>query len=399
MKLIDKQIVEATKPTIYIGKRTYKNKGSGETRIAKPYWAEYFTNGKQYQEPLGVTNKTAAIRAAYALAERLERGQYKVRDSRRTIQELADSYFMYCKGRGRAKKTLVKYNGQLERFKAWCKSEGIRRARTFSPDDLFAYRTYLHEQCGLAPKSIYNETIVIKQLFKWAAKNGYLSHNLLEPILFAKVKSPKQPCFTIEQVELLLSNAEKWAIPMFATLAYTGMRIGELQQLHWEDVDLDLNVIHIQRGGSDGTPKDKEDRFVPTHLEKLNPILCSLPKKSELVFLMPDGRQVSPKKLRVYLKSLCKQCGFEKPTQYKLHTFRHFFASYCAQQNLSYKYILEWMGHSSSAILDMYFTMNDKQAHIAMNSLSFNSENPENRTVPGQSGAHFREGLPQHTHS
>ena len=55
--------------------------------------------------------------------------------------------------------------------------------------------------------------------------------------------------------------------------------------------------------------------------------------------------------------------------------------------------------HSSSAILDMYFTMNDKQAHIAMNSLRFNSENPENRTVPGQSGAHFREALPQHTHS
>jgi integrase len=56
-----------------------------------------------------------------------------------------------------------------------------------------------------------------------------------------------------------------------------------------------------------------------------------------------------------YLKNLCKECGFENPQQYKLHTFRHFFASYCAQHNLSYKYILEWMGHSSSAILDIYF--------------------------------------------
>ena len=158
-------------------------------------------------------------------------------------------------------------------------------------------------------------------------------------------------------------------------------------------------MIHIQRGGSDGKPKDKEDRFIPIHARKLKPILCSLPKKSELVFLMPDGRQVSPKKLRAYLKSLCKQCGFENPTQYKLHTFRHFFASYCAQQNLSYKYILEWMGHSSNAILDMYFTMNDKQAHRAMNSLSFNSEKLENRTVLGQSGARFQQTLPQPTHS
>jgi len=32
------------------------------------------------------------MRRAYALAERLERGQESVRDSRRTIDELADAY-------------------------------------------------------------------------------------------------------------------------------------------------------------------------------------------------------------------------------------------------------------------------------------------------------------------
>lgn len=103
------------------------------------------------------------------------------------------------------------------------------------------------EQCKLSEKSVYNETIVIKQLFKWIAKNGYLSRNLLEPIRFEKIKSPKQPYFTIEQVELLLSNAKRWAVPMFATLAFTGMRIGELLQLHWEDIDFDHNVVHVHR--------------------------------------------------------------------------------------------------------------------------------------------------------
>lgn len=73
------------------------------------------------------------------------------------------------------------------------------------------------------------------------------------------------------------------------------------------------------------------------------------------------------------------------PWQYKLHTFRHFFASYCAQQNLSYKYVLEWMGHSSSAILDLYFTMNDRHAQAAMNSMSFDGvAERKNRTEVGQ---------------
>ena len=215
-----------------------------------------------------------------------------------------------------------------------------------------------------------------------------------------KVKSPKQPCFTVEQVELILSNADVWTVPMFATLAFTGMRIGELRQLQWEDVDMESNVIHVNRGGSDGKPKDKEDRFIPIHKGKLKPFLQALPVKSELVLLMPNGKQVSSKKLRRYLKSLCKQCGFENPKQYKLHTFRHFFASYCAQQNMSYKYVLEWMGHSSSAILDMYFTMNDRHSQNAMNSLSFSSsENAENRTVLGQSGINFPKPVLQATHS
>ncbi len=385
MKLIDKQIVEATKPAIYIGKRTYKSKGSDDVRVAKPYWAEYFVHGRQHQESLGVSNKAAAVRVAYALAERLERGQMKVRDSRRTVQELADRYYGYCKARNLTPKTLTKYRGQLERFKQWCKSEGIRRARTFSPDDLFAYRSYLSEMHGLSEKSIYGETILLKQLFKWASKNGYLARNLLEALRFPKVRSAKQPCFSMQQVELLLANSEPWAMPMFSALAFTGIRVGELQQLKWEDVHFGRNVIHITRGGSDGRTKNKEDRFIPIHGQKLKPVLQSLLRKSELVFLMPDGKAVSPRKLRKYLKGLCKECGFEKPKQYKLHTFRHFFASYCSQQNLSYKYILEWMGHSSSSILDIYFTMNDRQAQWAMNSLSFNAEN---RTVLGQSGVH-----------
>jgi site-specific recombinase XerD len=110
-----------------------------------------------------------------------------------------------------------------------------------------------------------------------------------------------------------------------------------------------------------------------------------------------NGRPVSQKKLLIYLKDLCKQCGFAKSQQYKVHAFRHFFASYCAQQNMSYKYVLEWMGHSSSAILDMYFTMNDRQAQAAMNGLSFLSDKTENRTIVGQSPQHSGMSLPQHS--
>jgi len=52
MKLLHKEVVAATSPTIYIGKRTYKDKKTKAVRVARPYWAEYFIHGRQYQESL-----------------------------------------------------------------------------------------------------------------------------------------------------------------------------------------------------------------------------------------------------------------------------------------------------------------------------------------------------------
>ena len=71
------------------------------------------------------------------------------------------------------------------------------------------------------------------------------------------------------------------------------------------------------------------------------------------------------------LKRLCRRCGFADPDQYKLHTFRHAFASMCARNNISYKYALEWMGHKSSEILDLYYKMFDDVAEQAIRTITY----------------------------
>src|SRR5690606_16213572 len=70
-------------------------------------------------------------------------------------------------------------------------------------------------------------------------------------------------------------------------------------------------------------------------------------------------------------KRLCKRLGFPDWKKAKLHTFRHFFASVCAMNNVSYKFALRWMGHGSSDVLDLYFHMHDREAQQAINGLDF----------------------------
>ena len=157
-------------------------------------------------------------------------------------------------------------------------------------------------------------------------------------------------------------------------------RFGELRDLPWEDVDLQSGAhgfITVRRGGSTGKTKNRKSRRIPVHAE-LRPVLAALPRKGELVFpapatsLYPDGG--GPLKERWLInnvKRLCRKCGFAKPDQYKIHTFRHAFASMLAREQVSHRYALEFMGHSSSEILDLYYTMYDDAAEQAIGKIAY----------------------------
>jgi len=123
-------------------------------------------------------------------------------------------------------------------------------------------------------------------------------------------------------------------------------------------------MIHIRRGGSNGTTKDKDERFVPVH-----PVISQ--------FLGPARKKIGPifkvvteRKLLKRLKQLCEECEFENPHQYKLHSFRHHFASICANNHVAYRKALAWLGHSSSEMLDLYYHLHDEDSQHAMRALA-----------------------------
>jgi integrase len=71
------------------------------------------------------------------------------------------------------------------------------------------------------------------------------------------------------------------------------------------------------------------------------------------------------------LKRLCRRIEFENPDQYKLHTFRHAFASMLARNTVAYKYALEFMGHQDSEILSLYYRQFDDVAHQAIGTIAY----------------------------
>jgi integrase len=248
----------------------------------------------------------------------------------------------------------------------YCVHADIRRARHFTEHHLCLYRKWLVKQ-DYADKTVEGAVILAKQVFKWAWRQRLLSDYWFASTLFPKAKAQPQPCFTSEQADALIHAAEGEEKLACALMGYAGLRIGEVEQLRWDDLhmaDGRFTMIHVKRGGSSGTTKDKDERFVPIH-PSIASLLGPPTKKTGRVF-----KAITERQLLKRLKVLCGACGFENPTRYKLHSFRHHFASLCANHHVAYRKALAWLGHSSSQMLDLYYHLHDEDSQNAMRALA-----------------------------
>ncbi len=366
MKLVDRERVDGTQVTI--GRRiSYVD---GKQRTGRRYTAEFRdADGRQVCETLGVSNKPQARRLALEIQQRLDNGTDRVLETTISVDELADRYFDSVKAKGVAPKTEWKYRADLGKLKEYCGEMGPALARRFSTDDVYRFRQWLIKK-EYAAKTIDAVLVLTKQVFKWGWRQSVLRDYRLASASLPKAKAKPQPCFSTTQVESLIKAADGEERTAFAMMAYAGLRIGEVEQLRWEDVrfqDSKPGMFHIRRGGSAGTTKDKDERFVPVHPRIAD--LLGAAKKGGLVF-----SSIRERTLLARLKLLCKACGFEKADEFKLHSFRHHFASLCANHGVAHRKALAWLGHSSSDMLDLYYHLHDDDSQQAMLALAAGAE-------------------------
>jgi integrase len=363
MKLEERERVDGT--TVTIGRRVYYS--DNNRKISCCYAAEYRDlDGKQICRNLGATSRSKARRIAIEIQQELETGIEHAPEINLLITDLVDKYLNAVKVKGVTKKTELKYKADSDKLKNYCLENTIRLIRHFTQNHLYGFRQWLLKN-DYADKTIQGAIVLTKQIFKWAWRQGLIRDYKFASVSFPKAKAGPQPCFTTDQVKMLIEEAKGEEKLAFAFMGYAGLRIGEVEQLQWEDISLknrQFTMIHVRHGGSNGTTKDKEERFVPVH-PKISELLGPANKKTGLIF-----QAIKERSLLKRLKELCQICKFEKPRQYKLHTFRHHFGSLCANHNIAYRKALAWLGHSSSEMLDLYYHLYDEDSQKAMVALA-----------------------------
>lgn len=227
-------------------------------------------------------------------------------------------------------------------------------------------------ETGLSRKTVKDILVVLLMVRRFAVKYGYMPHREIN------VRFPTERERT--EVEVLNKGIQRRIMtyvgdnPSYMNIGIyiclcTGLRIGEVCALKWEDVDLAAGVIRITKtlqriyiiDGSHrhteiiiGTPKSPTSIRqipIPHELKKMIRPFSKAAKAGDYV-LTNSPRPTEPRTYRNYYNRLMKRLNVPK---LKFHGLRHSFATRCIESHCDYKTVSALLGHSNiSTTLNLY---------------------------------------------
>jgi integrase len=336
----------------------------------KCWYANFQHAGKQQRRSLRTASKKEARRQALLLEAELLTNEFQQAPKPIGIDKLTDDYQRHLATEGRAPRTLAKYARVFDRVRELARE--LHRSDALGIDlsfvDAFRHRRAAD---GCAPKTLYTETVIVRQLVNFALSRRLIATDPLQGLKIRKPKPKPQPCWSPADVQRILDASREPQRSAFTLLAETGLRIGERCWLTWSDIDFGRNVLHV-RPKNGWKPKSGDQRAVPLS-PTAKALLSRLPRRARWVFTATPtsrfpttDRQVSERRLLSTLKRVLKQQ--ELPGH--LHTFRHAFISRAVAGGIPEAIVRGWVGHVDREVLQLYTHIADADSQHAMQRLA-----------------------------
>lgn len=270
--------------------------------------------------------------------------------------------------------------------------------RDITPRLLQQYYNYKAESEGLAPKTIVNLNLFLHKALSFAVNEGYIQSNPAEAINLSRGMKPQIEILTRDEQVQLMRGSYQHRYGVFVRLVlFTGLRLGELLGLRWEDVDFRSGVIHIRRTlnrlnktkrpenpGANTTeiviqtPKSQNSlRTVPLLPAVVTDLQAwaAVQKQDQLeaganyvnsgyIVTNPYGGFIEPRTFKKYYDQILGLSGLR---HFTFHALRHTFASRAIEQGMDAKTLSMILGHYSvSFTLDTYTHVLDQHKHEGM---------------------------------
>lgn len=235
-------------------------------------------------------------------------------------------------------------------------------------------------QKGLANSTLRSILVVFKSILKYGVQTNLIRREILSCCTVSCRRTESRVLMIQETAEMKEYLLEKDTIFSLAILLCrgTGIRIGELCGLKWEDIDFASNTISIKRTISripnpnplEGQPKTvlyirtpkshTSMREIPIPQYLVEP-LHNKRKEKNLYILTGNEMCTEPRNVQKKFKTILRHCNME---DCNFHAMRHGFATACLEKGIDCKTISSILGHASTrTTMDFYLhtSMRQKQ--------------------------------------
>lgn len=272
--------------------------------------------------------------------------------------------------RNYSENTILSYQNEILKFALYYKKD-ISTAKT---EDI---KKYLEIKNKLSNKTIAHKISSLKAFYNYLLREEIIHNNPANNLIRPKNTFKLPDVLNLEEINLLLDiniktpyNARDKAI--LELLYSTGIRVTELINLQYANIDFDLCIIRVMGKG-------RKERIIPfgdyvidalnIYLKNYRPLINK--NNNNYIFINKSGNKISRQFIFNMIKKECLKKGIKKNVS--PHTLRHTFATHLLKNGADLRIIQELLGHENLSTTQIY-------THISKEKLQseYNNIHPRN---------------------
>jgi tyrosine recombinase XerD len=257
-----------------------------------------------------------------------------------------------------SKHTVVAYGSDILSFLVWLNEKNIQEVTYQTIRD---YLLYI-QQFNYSKTTTARKIASLRTFYRFLYRERIIETNPALGIHAPKRGKPLPEFLTEQEIEQVLNNI-KMDSPagyrnrtILELLYATGMRISELSNLNFENLNLEENEIKVFGKGAKERivlVSQRAKKFLETYIKTVRYLIFNEePTMSSPVFINKTGYRLQPQSVRLAIKDVVNR--IELPKHVTPHVFRHSFATKLLENGADLRVVQELLGHSSISNTQIY---------------------------------------------